>query len=203
MHCPRLLKVCLKVKKMPDTTSLFCSRPGAIMAIVFNLQIKVMLRGPALTHWNRNKYSISFPRRRLIELSANYTAFECKVFILTFKCRSLSFLCQCFVSASLSTMVYLHPDLVLPWISSLMASLRTLFSSFHSQILLLNYLSTLLLFYASRSWPWSSLYFVSYLVLLCFPRHTNFSIVSIFPYLSLWYCLFVLCNMRCDFTEDT
>lgn len=58
----------------------------------------------------------------------------------TFKCIVLSFLCQCF--KCLSTMVYRHPDLVLSWISSLLALLRrTSFPSCHSQILLLNSLS--------------------------------------------------------------
>lgn len=82
MHCPRLTKVSLKVKEMPGTTSLSRSHPGAIMTRVFNLQIKMTLRGPTLTNWNRNTFSISFPRRRrLHEFSANYSVFEWKAFV--------------------------------------------------------------------------------------------------------------------------
>lgn len=114
----------------------------------------------------------------------------------TFKCIVLSFLNWCF--RCLSTMLYPHPDLVLSWISSLLASLRTLFPSCCSQILLLNYLSVDLailpiLCLKELAKLHSRLYFVSYLVLL-FSNYSKFSVVNAFL---LW------CNTRCEITEHT
>lgn len=87
-------------------------------------------------------------------------------------------------------MLYPHPDLVLSWISSLLASLRTLFPSCHSQILLLNYFSVdlaILPIFCLKELAklHSSLYF---LFVFFFSDHSKFSVFSAFLDLSLQYC---------------
>lgn len=166
MHCPRLTKVHLKAKEMPDTTFLSRSRPGAIMTRVFNLQIKMTLRGPTLTNRNRNKFfQLAFQEEGgcmsflLIILYWNE-----KPLCSTFKCIVLSFLYQYF--KCLSTIVYPHPDLVLSWISSLLASLRT--TLFHSNIVSkfsVCWSGHITFFSASRSWQSFTPAYILFLIL--------------------------------------
>lgn len=85
-------------------------------------------------------------------------------------------------------MVYLHLHLVLSWINSLLASLRTSFPSCHSQILLLNSLPVDLAILPSFCLKEQPILF-SYLVLMFFSSHAKFGVVNAFIDLLLQYCL--------------